>query len=309
MYIINILCYLGFAPEISILKEKNSKISHSPHINNGLFLGFLFILSGVLFFVIQIVEWLSGVQQDSSKWGEAIVNTMDLASIVPFCISFFLFILGLLYSFFDGFFPIPSATKFLQKESLKKFIVVSSIITQISILFFIGITIRATKLATSNPNNASVYMLYHNVLYFGEYKYIAPEWVFPLGFYPIAEIATYRWGKGSVSVEPFSPESLKNALSNGRLIFVASHGDYGNIYFSDNTSIKNYIEPSDIAPSEIGKNLQFIYLAGCNAGNLQSLWEQTLYPAKVISFDRFTWVNEHVFWLWLIGPKITLSLQ
>lgn len=361
MYAINILCYLGFAPEIFILKEKNSKIGNSLHIDNGLFLGLLLALSVILFFFIQITEGLIFAKKEISQWDITIINIMDYTSIAPIYLWLFLFVTGLLLSFFNVSFPFPTTEKLLKKEIHKKFIVkfliftqiltmiIMSIIikavqianylwlflfvsgllllvfkllekeilkrfivkflifTQILTVLIVGIIIRAVQITNPDPKNATTYMLYENVLYIGEEKYSVPEWIFSLGFYPIAEISDYRWGKGSALVEPLSQESLKNALKNGRLIFIASHGNYGLI--SDSTSSKGYIEPVDVLPFEKGKKLQFVYLAGCNSGAMKDLWELIFYPAQVITFDRLSSIPEHISWLWFTGPKIVSLLK
>lgn len=307
MYFLNILCYLGFAPEVFISKEKYSNSSNFAHVINGLFLNLLLAISFIFFIYTQIAEWLIFVDKENTLSNNFIITLMDYASFIPFLIWFFFFAIGLVLSVFNISFAFPLLGLFFNNKVFNKFIVGFLIFMQTLTILTIGITIRAVKLTNSNPQTATVYMIYENALYIGQDTYSVPKWIFSLGFYPIAEISNYRWGAGSVSVQPLSQDSLETALKNGRFVFIASHGNYG--LLSNPTSSKGYIEPADIIPLGKNNNLQFVYLAGCKSGDLKELWELVFSPAKVKTFDRFSWIPEHVVWLWFSGPKIVSSLQ
>jgi len=307
MYFLNILCYLGFAPEVFILKEKNSKASNFPHIINGLFLNLLLAISVVFFIYIQIVEWLIFVEKEDTLSNNFIITLMDYASFIPFYLWVFFFATGLLLSILNISFAFPLLSQFFSNKFFNRLVIIFLIFMQTLAILTISITIRAVKITNSDPQHATVYMIYENALYIGQDTYSVPKWIFSLGFYPIAEISNYRWGTGSASVQPLSQDSLETALKNGRFVFIASHGNYG--LLSNPTSSKGYIEPADIIPLGKNKNLQFIYLAGCKSGDLKELWELVLSPAKVKTFDRFSWIPEHVLWLWFSGPKVVSLLQ
>jgi hypothetical protein len=158
-------------------------------------------------------------------------------------------------------------------------------------------------------------MLYEDINYYpiptiGTVTYGVPAWFFPIGFYPIAETSAARWGDDSITVEPLTRENLTDAFQNGKLVFVASHGgkDEGTISLPDAPN-DNY-GPADITQGGgAGPQLQFVYIASCYAGNLKNKWIQSLAPAKLILFERVSWIPEHVYWLWFKGPKIVSELK
>jgi hypothetical protein len=75
------------------------------------------------------------------------------------------------------------------------------------------------------------------------------------------------------------------------------------------TPHENYF-PGDVQKDGgIGSNLQFVYLAGCNAGSMDSMWRKSLAPAKIQLFNQISWEVEHIYWLWFEGPKVVASLK
>ncbi len=150
-------------------------------------------------------------------------------------------------------------------------------------------------------------MLYENVTSTGER---VPAEIFPLGFYPIAEVSTRRWGSTSVAVEPLTRSSLLRALKNGRMVFIASHGGTYPGAISLSPDPGDSFLPGDIqSGGGVGPKLQFVYIAGCYAGTMEPAWRQSLAPAQVILFNRISLVLEHVNWLWFIGPRVVSGLE
>lgn len=304
MHIVGILCYLGFAPEISILKKKGLKVDDSPHITNGLLLNLIFVMAIVFFVGVQIAVWLILMRINDFQDG-FVVDFIDCVSIAPACLWIVLFSIGFLSALFGVSFSFPFSKRFLDNRVFSKFAVGFLVFAQVLAIIAAGIAFRSVKITKAASRQAAVYLLYENALYVGHDTYAVPEWIFSLGFYPIAEIANYRWGTGSASVQPLSYENLKNALKYGRLVVVASHGISGWISNGD----KGYLGPADVIPLEKNKDLQFVYLAGCYSGDLRDAWEFALSPAEVKTFDRLSWIPEHVLWLWFSGPKIVAGLH
>lgn len=152
-----------------------------------------------------------------------------------------------------------------------------------------GLTIHASTLTRSNMAPAKVYMLYDDMG-------VAPHFVFDLGFYRIAIIANERWGAGSVVVAPLNAHSFSAALHQGEFVFVASHGEYGFVNGPD----ASYVPQGSWSGGN--PQLKLVYLAACEAGLARDDWERSLAPARVISFNRLSWIPEHIWWLWVDGP-------
>jgi len=308
------VCYLGFSPQLWLFKEKrrtDKNLQH--HILNGLTLFFLILFSFIFFTAFQIIAYIIGI--NSVIPNVLLIELLYLLSLIPFIAWGILFLICISHLINRSNAPVPIISKLSEHKSIKFYSIVWGWVFQFAILLAVIISFRANHLAQPHTSPASVYLLYENTIYIpvpnvGFWKTSAPEWVFNLGFYPIAEIATFRWGRESVSVKPLTRENLKEAFQNGRLVFIASHGGSteGTISLLNDTN--EYYSPSDIQKDGgTGTNLQFVYLAGCNTGNMGIEWENSLRPAKVQLFNRISWEVEHAFWLWFQGPIITARLK
>lgn len=308
---IKLLCLLGFAPEIWLLESKTAHKQEPPHIRFGVFLNLVFLFSLAFFPVIQVLEYY--LEPFLSDWASAtsqpIEDVIDVVSLMPLFLWGVLLIVGLL-SLINFPLTLHIIARPFRNSSPAKLLVVVAIVPQLVVLLAVGVCFRANYLARHHPEVPSVYMLYENAHYMGGKAYQVPDWIFALGFYPIAETAASRWGDTSIAIEPLSKESLSRALQNGRMIFIASHGGYpaGTIALSPN--LNDNFHPADINQlGGVGANLQFVYIAGCMAGRLKNDWQQALAPAKLIIFDRTSWYVEHIYWLWFVGPAVVAELK
>ena len=153
-----------------------------------------------------------------------------------------------------------------------------------------ALTTHARALIRHDDATAEAYLLYDDMGF-------VPHWLFDLGFYPIALAATDRWGQGSVVTRPLTPERLAAAVSEGRFVFVLSHGTEDGLYTADFR-----VRPNEAAPHGTGEDLQLVYITGCDNGLLAREWEETLAPARVITFPRLSAWIEHIYWLLVTGP-------
>ena len=103
--------------------------------------------------------------------------------------------------------------------------------------------------------------------------------------------------------------SYNRAIGAGKFIFIASHG--GSEPGSFSLSVLPHIQylPSDIQPSHVGEDLQFVYFSGCYTGKLENEWKEVLRLDDAILFDRLSAVDEHMLWAWLISPSVIKNLQ
>jgi hypothetical protein len=112
-----------------------------------------------------------------------------------------------------------------------------------------------------------------------------------------------------VRVIPLSEESFNEAIHNGRFIFVASHGGhYPGAFTISSDPHKQYL-PADVAPAQVGEQLQYVYFAGCWTGDLESQWRQALGLDDAKMFARLSYVNEHLLWVWLQSPAVIAALD
>jgi len=172
------------------------------------------------------------------------------------------------------------------------------IIHQLIIIAVIILAIHSNFIASDETHKADIYMLYDDMGYI-------PRWVFTLGFYPESLSANKSLGPDSVVVAPLTPNTLSEALSTSKLIFIASHGAEGYIVLSDG----EVFWPNNIDTNKIGADLQYVYLAGCDTGLLHDEWKASLGNTEIKTFNRLSTVAEHMKWLLIDGPKIIRALE
>lgn len=296
--LLNSCCYLGLAPvfwfRVDEEKETDDLVHHT---HQALGLSFLLLCCFLIFIISfalhQFILFLS----------------RDLFHAIPLEISFI--VLGLLLVVWTVFWlwgflsairnkseNIPLLTKIVKNKKLLRFSVYWTLFCQLSLIILVAVAIHSVNITTSDPQQSSVMMLYDDMGYI-------PEWVFSFGFHQVSLAANQKWGDGSVAVIPLTEQNLETAFQNGVLIYVASHGSEGRIFLTNGTPYW----PSDVRKSEIGENLQYVYLSGCDTGFLASDWERAFFPAEVKTFPRLSSMSEHIFWLLFKGPKIIVSLK
>lgn len=172
---------------------------------------------------------------------------------------------------------------------------IGGIVAGICVSVLIAVAIHANTLTTRGGNPAKAYMLYDN-------EGVFPRWLFNLGFYRMSLAATQKWGEGSVVVDRLSLSSLAEAMRNGKFLFVASHGQSGHVRIGRwalEPEVALMIYEGIVAEQE----LRLVYLAACEAGVKAGQWSQVFPSAQVKSFDRLSAVPEHIWWLWITGPR------
>jgi hypothetical protein len=179
-----------------------------------------------------------------------------------------------------------------------------------------ALALHASSLTRDDDEPAAAYLLYDDMG-------VVPRWVMNLGFYRVSLAAQARWGPGSVVVAPLDEHHLRLALRHGRFVFLACHGQAGEI-----TTPGLRITPSPFAEAgvtagrglcvanpegddrygpwrflEAGQDLRFVYNSACDGGSKAEEWEQALAPTDVRTFGRLSAVIEHVRWLWSDAPS------
>jgi hypothetical protein len=306
-WLLSIISLLGFSPEV-FLMGKNNFVLGATHAQNGLFLNLILLMAILFNLFISVVIWL--LARNNIILSDSLIQILDTATNIPFLLWICLFLIGLLSAIIRRPLSLPFVKRIFAKKFSSHLLLVSGFLSQLVFVLIVGIIFRANSLANQSAGPGSVYMLYDNFIYQNQDINQYPQWIFNLGMYPIAEKAAARWGDGSVVIKPLSIENLYEALSNGRFIFLATHGGTQPGYISVPASPYYDISPDIVnALQGAGEKLQLVYLAGCYTGSLADEWEQALAPANVITFDRISWQIEHIYWLWFVGPEIISQLE
>ncbi len=310
--LLSVACYLGLAPQLYLFtsNEKRGPLL-GYHIQQALALSWLGLLCCLFVLLVHVLEYVVGMKFPGD---ENIYQGIAVLSLLP-CLAWCVLLgAGIWRAGAGSDAPLPLVSRLTARTGVKPGWVVWGLIFQGVCILLMILPFRMNYITRPQEGPASVYMLYPQerlqpLPYTSLGTFTVPRWIFTLGFYPISEVATARWGDGSVSVEPLTRENLNEAFRYGRLVMVASHGGstLGTIPLPGDP--KGYFSPEDILPGGVGPDLQVVYLAGCYIGALEKDWENTLSPARVITFDRISWESEHVFWLWFIGPGSALGLR
>lgn len=188
-----------------------------------------------------------------------------------------------------------------------------SLLVQLAFALLIGLIFQSIQLAKSLPSSGDVYVLYTQGGYIpidGLYQtYTPPQWAVTLAFYPLVHAAMEKYGVDSVTVLPLSEASFNEALHTGRFIFVASHGGYSPGAFTISNQPYKEFAPADVSAANVGEQLEFAYFAGCWTGTLESDWRQVLGLDDAIMFDRLSYVEEHMLWVWFKSPAVIRGLN
>lgn len=233
----------------------------------------------------------------------------NLAIIIPMELSFY--ILGtLLFIYFFlwlegiiaaliGYVPkIPLYLLVISKNARVGCSIFLITIRHILVILMISLIIHSSQITQLEVEKAEIYMLYDDMGYI-------PREVFTSGFYLESLAARNRWGENSVVIAPLTKETLNYAVSNGHLVYIASHGANGCIQLQSS----KLFWPHNLEGAHISSTLQYVYLSGCETGLLHDEWENALMPAHVKTFDRLSATMEHIYWLIVEGPKVINSLK
>ncbi len=312
--LLGIACYLGFAPILWIAggdRQKNRFIQH--HFHHSLMLSLLFflfvvtfILTGILFYInntlLKNIIALGWLVQLSDYANTAIA----LAWVAVSGISAVSAWRGTMVRF-------PLLSKIAQNKGWMKFSFYWTIFLQSSFTLFLLLAAHGSFLTRVTSASPQAYILYTQGGYIPlpEWyeSYTPPRWTMSLFFYPIVLSSNLHWGSGSVTIQPLSDTSFREAIHNGRFVFVASHGGMEpGSFTSSYIPYKNFL-PSDVMPGDTGPQLRFVYFAACDAGVLKADWEKVLSPAQVQLFDRISYVHEHFLWVWTKGANIIRNIE
>lgn len=304
--------YLGLSPIAFVFRfHRKSEFTHH-HTTNAISATFLLISSIIGLIILVILTSLLEIHHEDIYSAIRVDILQDIYSAIP--VIFLLRVVGiviistiLLLSLFSLIHALCGKNKklpILFRLSLKQWIPYATIILFLLALAAIIVTaVLAYHSVAITPRmnpNAKVYMLYDDVDFY-------PHWVFTLGFLPITLRTIEKSGPQSVCVCKLTSESMRQAFSTGKFIFLATHGvgylithEDGNGLISSGGRTYSPVYAKNVS----GRNQPaFIYLTGCNASKDNNLWAESFPNSEVFSFDRYSAVLEHALWLYTDGPS------
>lgn len=295
---LNISFYLGSIPFFWLYNNINNKdyprgYHYLQVIALNLYFFYSFIVFAICFAIHNVIFYFN----------------RSLALVIPLELSFYIFgilVLICLVIWFEsiiaaiiGYAPkIPLYLRMTSKITHIRCSIFLIVIRHILVIVMIIMIIHSSQIAELEVKDAEIYMLYDDMGYI-------PREVFAFGFYLESLVAINRWGENSVAVAPLTKDTLNYALSNGRFVYIASHGANGYIQIQGG----DLLCPQDIEGTQISSTLQYVYLSGCDTGLLHNEWVESLKPAYVKTFDRLSTAIEHIYWLIIEGPKVIDSLE
>ncbi|GAB4505047.1 MAG: hypothetical protein Fur0043_20420 [Anaerolineales bacterium] len=316
---LGIACYLGFAPLfwlVGIERTQNEYLQH--HYRYSLFISLL------LFFIVittAIAEGL-GYAITTALWNPSpneLKSAFWLERLFDYGGSLMLFLwvlawtIGIVGAWRERMPRFPLLSNLTHQPAWKNFALGWSVSLRIGLLLLAFVAGHGVLLTRGPADAPQVYILYTNGGYIPTESlwasYTPPRWTFSLFFYPIVTAAVRRWGPGSVAIQPLSEATFRNAIRNGRFIFVASHGGREPGNFSYSFEPYKEVSPASLRPGESGEQLGFVYFAACYAGYREAEWKHALSPAEVMTYARVSYVEEHFIWVWTKGAKTIAALK
>lgn len=283
--------YLGLAPFWSAARIRRRSVYLQHHHGQAL----SFVCALVIFLAVDLLSNLIFafmlISDHQAYVSIGVTSVMNMAGLLIVIGLLVVWCIGVWHAWGGSLGGVPLVGRLARYRRLLVWARASSLTLLIALVPIAAMAGHASLITRADGGPGRAYLLYDN-------EGFLPRWLFALGFYRIALVATERWGEGSVIVAPLSVQSLARAMRNGDFLVVASHGDYGDVYLPEGAW-----DPTRIQLATANPRLRFVYLCACNAGNKASEWESVFAPAQVVTFDRISSTVEHIYWLWVSGPR------
>jgi len=325
--LLSVGCYFGLAPFLwflGVVYQRNRLLNH--HIMYSLAFSFLILFGAVCSLFINAIRYWYIVyawNPTPAELGVAYtpyaisILVMTFGSILMLTVWGLAWMVSLIGAIRGQMPQIPLISRIASKPQAINLAVYSSLLVEIILLMVFGLSVRSARITSSMPEKAEVYVLYTVGGYVRGYipalglqdTITPPRWIMTMAFYPLVQAGLEKYGEGSVSILPLSEATFNTAIQNGRFIFVASHGGAppGSFTISE-LPFKEYI-PSDVDPTKVGEQLQYVYFTGCYTGDLESEWRQVLRVETAKMFGRLSPMHEHLLWVWFKSPAVIAGLD
>lgn len=186
---------------------------------------------------------------------------------------------------------------------------------------------HAASLTRTSRASAAVHFLYDEGI-------PVPRWTYALWMYRVSLQAQHNWGKDQTVLDCLNKETLRVALSRGKVVILATHGGDGYActwyaperlgIFPPTAGATNETQSArflntrvfgaddkwgGIESMDVNRDVRLVYIFGCDSGKKASLWQEHLAPAHVVAYSRWSTVFDHALWFAFTGPAELKQLQ
>jgi len=294
-----ILCsflYTGFAPVAYLLRYHQKSDFTNHHIRHALASAFAMHVTLLTIIILRIPLIQLGIHREDIYFAIRVDTIQPIFIITAFGILVLLTGFSIVYALRGK----SGKVFILNRISMQPWLPISmAVIFTVCLVLLLTIAYFAYYSLSITPqhnNDAKVFMLYDD-------RGFIPRWLCTLIFLPVTN-KTIEVDGNSVCVCKLTPESLKEAFSKGKFVFLATHGAGPGMIYANGQIYK----ADDALRVSDGNHPFFIYLTGCSVSKDNNSWAEAFPRAEVISFDRWSAGLEHALWLYSEGPEKLASV-
>jgi hypothetical protein len=250
--------FLGLAPLTQHLRTGSSdlfRLHHYAQAMAAFFAGLMVLLATCL---LEGADCFVAIKSPALTQGaatrfESIVWCLDYVELVVFGGMLLLWVAPLGLAIAGSTRPVPLLNRLVRRPWAIRasFLVNCLVLALVTVVLVIGV--HASSLTSRSSNQAAVYFLYDEGIQ-------VPRWGYALGLYRISLQAQRNWGAGSTVLDRLNRQTLRQALANGKVVILATHGDDGvatTYYASEVLSVW----PPDTGATDETKSLRFLRMS------------------------------------------------
>lgn len=290
-----ILCaflYMGVAPLAFLLRFHHKSDFTKHHTMHALSSSFIMHVAFLIFFILGIILSLLGIHSEDIYFKIRIPTVYWSIFIVTFSALLLLTTISLIYAIRGKSTEVPILRRLSRKAWLPASMLSIFFASSAFLLLITSLSCYSLSITPQSNNDAKVYMLYDDADFY-------PRWVFTLGFLPITIKASNNLGPNSMCVCKLTNDTLKQAFSKGKFIFVATHGGSPGLVYAN----RQLYKAQDAYIASDGNHPRFIYLTACGIAKDDDSWKRAFPKTEITSFNRWSAVLEHIWWLCFEGPE------
>lgn len=295
-----ILCafiYMGVAPVAYLFRYHHKSDFTRHHTTHALSSSFIMQVTFLLFLVLYILTILLGIFREDIYYAIRLEIVKSILFILTFSTLLILTAISMFYAVKGKSTRVPILSRVSQKTWMPAFTLLLSLVFFLVLLLIILLSCYSLSITPQSSNNAKVYMIYEDADFF-------PRWIFTLGFLPVTRRASIVLGLNSMCVCKWTDDTFKQAFSKGKFIFLATHGAGPGMIYANSQVYK----ATDALIASDGNQPHFIYISACSLGKDDDSWNRIFPKSEIVSFDRWSAVLEHMWWLYSEGPDKLESL-
>jgi len=289
--------YMGVAPIAYLFRYHHKSDFTRHHIRHALSSSFIIHVTFLFFIILRILAILLRIHREDIYHAIRIEIVEIIFFILTFSVLFILTVLSMFHAVKGKSARVPILSRASQKAWMPASMLLLSFVFFAFLLLIILLSCYSLSITPQSSNDAKVYMLYEDADFF-------PRWIFTLGFLPVTRKASTVLGPNSMCVCKWTNDTLKQAFSKGKFIFLATHGAGPGMIYAN----RQVYKATDAFKVSDGNQPHFIYITACSLGKGDDSWNRIFSGTEIISFNRWSAVLEHMWWLYSEGPDKLESL-